>query len=45
MVSGLQVETERLLTDQNHPADYARLIIEVDVRVRQATIYNQSFFG
>jgi hypothetical protein len=45
LVSGLQVETERLLTDQNHPADYARLIIEVDVRVRQATIYNQSFLG
>jgi hypothetical protein len=41
LVSGIQVETERLLTDQNHPADYARLIIEVDVSVRQAMIYNQ----
>ena len=36
LVSGLQVETERLLGNQNnHPADYARLTIEVDVRVRQ----------
>jgi hypothetical protein len=46
LVSGLQVETERLLTDKDHPADFARLIIEVDVRVRQATIYNHhSFLG
>jgi hypothetical protein len=45
LVSGLQVETERLLTDRNHPADYARLVIEVDVRVRQAMTYNQSFLG
>jgi hypothetical protein len=43
MVSGLQVETERLLTDENHPADFARLTIEVDVRVRQTMIYNQLF--
>jgi hypothetical protein len=45
LVSGLQVETERLLTDQNYSKDFVRLIIEVDVRVRQATIYNQSFLG
>jgi hypothetical protein len=45
MVSGLQVESERLLTDQNHPKDHVRLNIEVDVRVRLATIYNQSFLG
>lgn len=45
LVSGLQIESERLLTDQNHPADFVRLNIEVDVRVRQATIYNQSFLG
>jgi hypothetical protein len=45
LVSGLQVETERLLTDQNHPADYVRLTIEVEVRVRQATIYNHPFLG
>jgi hypothetical protein len=45
LISGLQVESERLLGDQHNPADYAKLIIEVDVRVRQATIYNQSFLG
>jgi hypothetical protein len=45
MVSGLQVESERLLTDQTHSRDYVRLIIEVDVRVRVATVYNQAFLG
>ena len=46
LISGLNVETERLLTgDPNLPVDYAKLTIEVDVRVRQATIYNQSFLG
>jgi len=45
LVSGVHVESERLLTDQNHPKDYVKLVIEVDVRVRQATIYNQSFLG
>jgi hypothetical protein len=45
LVSGLNVETERLLTGANFPNDYTRLVIEVDVRVRQATIYNQSFLG
>ena len=45
MVSGLNVETDRMLCESNQPADYARLTIEVDVRVRQAMIYNQSFFG
>jgi hypothetical protein len=45
LVSGLQVETERLLTGQGHPADYVRLTIEVDVRIRQATVYNHSFVG
>jgi hypothetical protein len=45
MVSGLTVETERLLADNGNPPDYARLVIEVDVRVRQAMIYNQSFLG
>ncbi len=43
LVSGVNVESERLLTDQAHPQDFVRLIIEVDVRVRRATIYNQSF--
>jgi hypothetical protein len=45
LVSGFQVESERLLGDHSEPADYVKLIIEVDVRVRQATVYNQSFLG
>jgi hypothetical protein len=45
LVSGIQVESERLLTDQDHPKDYVRVNIEVDVRVRYATVYNQSFLG
>jgi hypothetical protein len=45
LVSGVHVESERLLTDQSHAKDYVKLVIEVDVRVRQATIYNQSFLG
>ncbi len=45
LVSGLHVESERLLTDAKCPADFVRLIIEVDVRVRQSTVYNQSFLG
>lgn len=45
MISGLHVESERLLTDVNHSSDFVRLIIEVDVRVRIAKIYNQSFLG
>ncbi len=45
MVSGLQVESERLLTGHDYPKDYVRLIIEVDVRVRVPTVYNQAFLG
>ncbi|HVB58914.1 MAG TPA: hypothetical protein VNE63_21110 [Candidatus Acidoferrales bacterium] len=45
MVSGFEVESERLLGDQNNDQSFVRLTIEVDVRVRQATIYNQSFLG
>jgi hypothetical protein len=45
MVSGLDVQSERLLTDQNHPKDYARLFIEVDVRVRESRAYNLPFLG
>jgi hypothetical protein len=45
LVSGFQIESERLLGDKNNAADFVRLTIEVDVRVRQATIYNQSFLG
>lgn len=45
LVSGFQVESERLLGDTDSAADWVKLLIEVDVRVRQATIYNQSFLG
>jgi hypothetical protein len=45
MISGLEIESERLLGDQNNAPDFVKLMIEVDVRVRQATIYNQSFLG
>jgi hypothetical protein len=45
LVSGLQVESERLLTDQTHQKDFVSLIIEVDVRIYQPAIYNQSFLG
>lgn len=45
LVSGLNVESERLLAEASQPADYVRLTIEVDVRIKQATIYNQSFLG
>ena len=41
LVSGLQIESERLLTNKSNPPDYVRLNIKVDVRVRQAMIYNQ----
>jgi hypothetical protein len=43
LVSGLNVESERLLTDQSLPQDYVKLTIEVDVRVRQPAIYNYGF--
>jgi hypothetical protein len=42
MVSGLQVESERLL-GKELPKDYVRIVVEVEVRVRQAMIYNQLF--
>ena len=45
LISGLHVESERLLGATDLPKDYAKLTIEVDIRVRQATIYNQSFLG
>jgi hypothetical protein len=43
MVSSLQVESERLLSNSDQSVDYVRLVIEIDVRVRQARIYNQPF--
>jgi hypothetical protein len=44
LVSGLSVETERLLGG-NNPRDYVKATIEVDVRARFTTIYNQAFLG
>ncbi len=43
MLSGYGVESERLLACKDQPTDYVKLLIEVDVRVHQATVYNQSF--
>lgn len=45
LISGLHVESERLLSQEKFDKDYVKLMIEVDVRVRQATVYNQSFLG
>jgi hypothetical protein len=45
MISGLDVESERLLGANSEPDDYAKLTIEVDVRVKLATVYNHSFLG
>jgi len=45
MVSGFEVESERLLGDQNSDPSFVRLNIQVDIRVSEATIYNQSFLG
>lgn len=45
MISGLDIESERLLSSQKNPADYVKLTIEVDVRIKRPMIYNQSFLG
>jgi hypothetical protein len=45
MISGLGVESERLLGATTESRDYVKLTIEVDVRVKRATIYNHSFLG
>jgi hypothetical protein len=45
MISGFEIESERLLGDQGNSKEWVKLTIEVDIRVRQATIYNQSFLG
>lgn len=42
---GLNVETGLLLTQPGASIHEVRLIIEVDVRVTQARIYNQLFLG
>jgi hypothetical protein len=43
LVSGLNIESEKLLDGGEYPEDYVKLTIEVDVRIRHATMYNQSF--
>jgi hypothetical protein len=43
LISGINVETERLLSPVDAPKNYVRLVIRVDVRVKLPTIYNQSF--
>jgi hypothetical protein len=45
MLSGLSVESDRLWGSAAQPKDYVKLTIEVDIRVKQATIYNTSFLG
>jgi hypothetical protein len=45
MITGLSVETHRLLSRPNVSKHHVQLIIEVDVRVAQARIYNQHFLG
>ena len=44
LISGINVETGRLLDDKADKAD-VRLIIEVDVRVSLAKTYNHAFLG
>lgn len=45
MITALNVETQRLLTNPNASKHEVRLIIEVDVRVTQTRTYNQRFLG
>jgi hypothetical protein len=45
MISGLEIESERLLGDYSQTADFVKLTIEVDVRIKRPMIYNQSFLG
>ena len=43
LISGINVETERLLSPVDEPKNYVRLVIRVSVRVKRPTIYNQLF--
>jgi hypothetical protein len=43
LISGLNIESERLYGRDNQDIDYVALTIEVDIRVRQPKMYNQSF--
>lgn len=43
LISGLNIASERLYGRDNQDIDYVALTIEVDIRVRQPKLYNQSF--
>lgn len=45
LVTGLSVETVRLLSKPGSPENEVRLIIEVDVRITDARAYNSFFLG
>lgn len=45
LISGLSVETDRLLHMPNTTKHQVRLVIEVDVRVAQPRAYNEGFLG
>jgi hypothetical protein len=45
LISGCSIETQRLLSNRDASEHDVRLVIEVDVRVNQARIYNQPFLG
>ncbi|MDR3513202.1 MAG: hypothetical protein P4L73_16320 [Caulobacteraceae bacterium] len=45
LISGLNIETERLLSAPNAAESVVKLVIEVDVRVTDSRAYNHSFLG
>jgi hypothetical protein len=45
LVSGISVETARLLGSPTLPPNYVRLVAEVDVRVSEPHMYNSLFLG
>ena len=45
LITGISVETERLLSGPNTSDSEVRLVIEVDVRVTDARTYNTLFLG
>jgi hypothetical protein len=45
LITGLNVQTTRLLTAPNLGENYVRLLVEVDVRVTHPRAYNSAFLG
>jgi hypothetical protein len=45
LVTGLTIKTDRLLTGANKSPHEAHLVIEADIRVLQARLYNLAFLG